>query len=69
MGHLPTLELVIRDGTPVWLIQCEEVAAEHQDRRTAAQLFTAQCQSRGLRLPDGGAQPRRGPSEVDEPGV
>jgi hypothetical protein len=69
MGHFPTLELVIRDGKPVWLIQCDGVAAEHQDRRTAAQLFTAECQRRGLQLPDGRAQPRRGPFEVDEPGV
>jgi len=69
MGRLPTLELVIRDGAPVWLIQSAGVVAEHQDRRTAAQLFTAQCKSRGLQLPNGGAQPRRGPSEVNEPGV
>jgi hypothetical protein len=69
MEHLPTTELIIRDGRPIWLIECGGVTVEHSDRHTAAEQFSAECQRRGLQLPDGGQQPRRGPSEVDEPGV
>jgi anaerobic selenocysteine-containing dehydrogenase len=66
---LPTAELVIRNGQPVWLIQGAGVQVQHSDRHTAAAAFIDECQRRGLQLPGGGVQPRRGPSEVDEPGV
>jgi hypothetical protein len=66
---LPTTELVIRNGQPVWLVQCGGVSAEDPDRHAAAALFIRECKSRGLQLPDGNVQPRRGPSECDEPGV
>ncbi len=71
MDHLPlpTTELVIRDGIPVWLVQGGGVEAVAEDRRTAAAQFARECQRRGLQLPSGNEQPRRGPSEVDEPGV
>ena len=69
MHHLPTTELVIRDGVPVWLMQGGGVEAVDSDRRTAAAQFAKECQRRGLQLPAGGEQPRRGPSECDEPGV
>ena len=67
--HLPTTELVIRDGIPVWLIQGGGVESVSTDRQAAAAAFTLECQRRGLQLPGGNEQPRRGPSEVDEPGV
>ena len=69
MEHLPTTELVIRDGIPVWLVQGGGVEAWADDWRTAEAMFCQSCESRGLQLPGGGEQPRRGPSEVDEPGV
>jgi hypothetical protein len=69
MEHLPTTELVIRDGIPVWLVQGGGVQAVDRDRRTAEAQFALECQRRGLQLPSGNEQPRRGPSEVDEPGV
>ena len=67
--HHPTTELVIRDGIPVWLMQGGGVEAVDSDRRTAEAMFRQACESRGLQLPEGSEQPRRGPSEVDEPGV
>ena len=71
MDHLPlpTTELVIRDGIPVWLVQGGGVEALDADRRSAQALFRQECERRGLQLPDGNEQPRRGPSECDEPGV
>jgi hypothetical protein len=69
MGHLPTTELIIRNGVPVWLVQGSGVAVEHEDGCTAERLFRRECRRRGVRLPSGGEQPRRGPSDVDEPGV
>jgi hypothetical protein len=69
MEHLFTTELVIRDGIPVWLVQGGGVEAVDSDRRTAEAMFRQTCQRRGLQLPGGNEHPRRGPSEVDEPGV
>jgi uncharacterized SAM-binding protein YcdF (DUF218 family) len=69
MHHLPTTELVIRDGAPVWLVQGGGVSVAHGDRHTAAAQFARECQRRGLQLSGGSEQPRRGPSECDEPGV
>jgi len=69
MQHLPTTELVVRDGIPVWLVQGGGVEAVNRDRRTAEAMFRQTCQRRGLQLPGGSEQPRRGPSECDEPGV
>lgn len=69
MQHLPTTELVIRDGIPVWLMQGGGVEAVADDWRVAEAMFRQGCERRGLQLPDGNEQPRRGPSEVDEPGV
>jgi hypothetical protein len=45
------------------------VEAVDRDRRTAEAMFRQTCQRRGLQLPGGSEQPRRGPSECDEPGV
>jgi len=67
--HLPTTELVICDGQPIWLVQGAGVASRHPDRHAATAAFSMECQRRGLQLPGGGKQPRRGPSECDEPGL
>jgi hypothetical protein len=69
MDHLPTTELVIRDGQPTWLVQWQGVEAVSASRRAALRSFRWKCQRRGLQLPTGSEQPRRGPSECDEPGV
>jgi hypothetical protein len=69
MGHLPTTELIIRNGQPLWLVQGDGVEVLHPDGVTAVRLFNQECQHRSLKLPSGGQQPRRGPSECDEPGV
>jgi hypothetical protein len=69
MEHLFTTELVIRDGIPVWLIQGQGVEAVSASRHAALRSFRWKCQRRGLQLPAGSEQPRRGPSECDEPGV
>jgi len=69
MAYLPTTELIIRDGIPVWLVQGGGVSVADGDRHTAAAQFAQECQRRGLQLPSGGQQPRRGPSECDEPGL
>jgi hypothetical protein len=69
MEHLPTSELVIRNGIPVWLIQGWGVEAVSASRHAALRSFRWKCQRRGLQLPAGSEQPRRGPSECDEPGV
>ena len=69
MEHLFTTELVIRDGIPVWLIQGWGVETVSASRHAALRSFRWKCQRRGLQLPAGSEQPRRGPSECDEPGV
>lgn len=69
MDHLPTTELIIRNGIPVWLVQGGGVEVTGSDWRTAEAMFRQACESRGLQFPGGSEQPRRGPSECDEPGV
>lgn len=69
MEHLPTAELVIRDGKPVWLMQCGDVEVQHIHVATAMRMFHQECLRRGLTLPAGNEAPRRGPSDSDEPGV
>jgi len=69
MEHLPTTELIIRDGQPVWLVQGGGMEAAHADPMAAMRMFREEAQRRSLRFSDRGPWPRRGPSEVDEPGV
>ena len=67
---LPTKEVVIgADGSPIWRIQGDGIAVEHVSGTEADRLFKQKCESRGLHPEDSGEQPRRGPSECDEPGV
>ena len=66
---LPTTEMVIRDGQPVWLVQGDGISVEHPSGQVAARMFREICESRGPLPQDPGEQPRRGPSECDEPGV
>ena len=51
--QLPTTELVIRDGIPVWLMQGGGVEAAAEDWRTAEAMFRQACESRGLQPPAG----------------
>lgn len=66
---LPTREVVIRDGQPVWRVCTRDLCVEDRSGQRAASMFEALCASRGIQLPTGDAPPARGPSEVDEPGV
>lgn len=65
--RLPTREMVVRDGQPVWRICGQGICIETGSGVTAQAEFDALCVSMGLE--PSGEPPRRGPSEVDEPGV
>lgn len=68
--HLPTREVVIRDGQPVWRICGMGLCVEDRSGTRAAAEFDALCLSMGMQPPRHGPElPTRGPSEVDEPGV
>lgn len=66
---MPTREVVIRDGEPIWRICGMGLCVEDRSGIRAAAEFDALCLSMGIEPPDGPAVPVRGPSEVDEPGV
>ena len=68
-NQLPTTEMVIENGQPIWLVSGAGIEIRHPGGRAALELFHQECKNRGLLLPGGGEQPRRGPTEVDEPGV
>jgi hypothetical protein len=68
-NQLPTTEMVIENGQPIWLVSGAGIEVRHPGGRAALELFHRECKNRGLLLPGGGEQPRRGPTEVDEPGV
>ena len=36
---LPTTEMVIRDGQPVWLIQGDGISIEHPSGQVAVRMF------------------------------
>lgn len=65
--RLPTREMVIRDGQPVWRVCGMGLCIETGSGVKAQAEFEALCVSMGLETT--GDAPRRGPSEVDEPGV
>lgn len=68
--NLPTREVVIRDGQPVWRICGQGICVEDRSGTRAEAEFLALCRSMGVEPPSSDqAPPRRGPSEVDEPGV
>jgi hypothetical protein len=65
--NLPTREMVISNGQPVWRICGQGICLETGSGVTAQAQFDALCASMGLDPASGIAY--RGPSEVDEPGV
>jgi hypothetical protein len=68
--QLPTTEVVIRNGQPVWRVCGAGLCIEDQSGIRAMAAFRALCISRGLSPScDGPELPCRGPSESDEPGV
>lgn len=67
--RLPTREVVIRDGQPVWRICGMGICVEDTSGTRAAAEFDALCLSMGIDPPSRQGLPERGPSEVDEPGV
>ena len=67
---MPTQEMVIRDGQPIWRVCGQGLCIEDASGIRAMTILRALCSSRGIELPSGGHQlPMRGPAEVDEPGV
>ena len=67
---LPTREVVIRNGQPVWRICGQGLCVEDSSGTRAQADFEALCLSMGADPPIWGpCQPERDPSEVDEPGI
>lgn len=62
---LPTQEVVIRDGQPIWRVCGDGICVEDASGTKAMETYKA------LRQPPAIAPiaPCRGPSECDEPGV
>lgn len=72
MSELPTIEYVPvqRGRQVVWRVCGLGYCCEEFTQAKAWAKFEALCVSKGLPLPRGGpSAPRRGPCEVDEPGV
>lgn len=67
--NLPTREVVVRNGQPIWRVCGQGLCVEDASGTRATSAFEALCLSRGITLPSGPQRPCRGPSEVDEPGV
>jgi hypothetical protein len=68
--RLPTTEVVIRNGQPIWRVCGAGMCVEDCSGTRAMVTFRALCASRGITPPcDGIELPCRGPSESDEPGV
>lgn len=63
MANMPTIEVVVRDGEPIWRVCAAGYCVEDRSGVRARELLDALCVSRGIE------PPRRGPCEVDEPGV
>jgi hypothetical protein len=70
LRQLPTQEIIIRDGQPIWRVCGQGYCVENASGTRAMAAFKALCLSRGIEAPcDGPVMPCRGPSESDEPGV
>lgn len=48
----PIIEVVIRDGQPVWQVSGGGITVYAQGGKRALELFWAECASKGLQLPD-----------------
>jgi hypothetical protein len=67
---LPTQEVVIRDGQPVWRVCGAGLCVEDASGTRAMSAFRALCLSRGIEAPCiDPIMPCRGPFESDEAGV
>jgi hypothetical protein len=70
LRQLPTQEMIIRNGQPIWRVCGQGYCVEDASGTRAMAAFRALCSSRGIEAPcTGPVMPCRGPSEVDEPGV
>ncbi len=70
MDDLPTLEVIPRDGRLYWRICGGGICVEECSGERARAEFESLCRSKGIEPPSREpSPPRRGPSEVDEPGV
>jgi|OM-RGC.v1.035014749 hypothetical protein len=70
MIDLPTWEVVPRGGQLLWRVCGGGMCVEACSGERAQAEWEALCRSHGIEPPRGGPeQPRRGPCEVDEPGV
>jgi len=68
--QLPTQEMVIRGGQPIWRVCGQGYCVEDPSGIRAMATYRALCSSRGIDAPcTGPVMPCRGPSESDEPGV
>jgi hypothetical protein len=69
-SKLPTLEVVIRNGSPVWRVCGMGLCVEDRSGTRAQEAFRVLCLAKGLHPPvNDDKAPCRGPSEVDEPGL
>jgi hypothetical protein len=67
---LPTQEVIIREGQPIWRVCGAGLCVEDRSGTKAMAAFQALCVSRGIEPPTRGPHvPCRGPSESTEPGV
>jgi hypothetical protein len=67
---LPTQEVIIREGQPIWRVCGAGLCVEDRSGTKAMAAFQAECISQGIELPSSGlTMPCRGPSESTEPGV
>lgn len=48
----PLIEVVIRDGQPVWQVSGAGITVHAQGGKRALELFWAACAAKGLQLPD-----------------
>jgi hypothetical protein len=68
--QLPTQEVVIRNGQPVWRVCGAGMCVEDASGIRAMSAYRALCSSHGIEPPCTDLSlPCRGPSECDEPGV
>lgn len=48
----PQIEVVIRDGQPIWQVSGAGITVHAQGGKRALELFWATCAAKGLQLPD-----------------
>lgn len=68
-AELPTIEVVIRDGQPIWRVCALGMCVEEASGERAHERLRDLCLARGVEATPSCCPPRRGPCESDEPGV